>query len=362
MKILSRYISLQFATNLVLGLTIFTFVLLLDKLFELVDLLINKGVGLDLTLELLFLMLSATLTLTLPMSNLLGSLLTFGHLSETQEITAVRASGISSWSFLTPAIGVALASTLFLLPFNHYIAPHTHSKFRSLYIRVLQRNPLLQIEPKTFSMIGDYHLYVDRKTKSKPTLHQITIYKTSANTTPLRIFAESGDAQVDSAKGMTLTLQQGHIQQIDASNPDRWTHTVFDRYIIFIPFESKQKTENRAIQEMDSFELLRESRAKSAQSLPHPLLLCELHLRSVLATAPLLFVFLAVPLAVRVKRGGKSVGFILSIGIVAFYYVFLMSGVSLGQRGQLPPVIAVWMGHGILFIISVILCRHFLRQ
>ena len=362
MKILSRYISLQFVTNLLLGLTIFTFVLVLDKLFELVNLLINKGVGLDLTLQLLFLLLPATLTLTLPMSNLLAALLTFGQLSETQEITAVRASGISSWHFLNPAIAVAFASTLFLLPFNHYIAPHTHSRFRKLYVKVLQRNPLLQIEPKTFSMIGDYHLYVDRKTPSKPSLHQVTIYKTAPGGPPLRIFSDTGDAEVDSAKGMTLILNHGHIQQIDASNPDRWSNTQFDQYTLFIPFEGKQKTENRAIEEMDSFELLREIRSMNFTALPHPLLQCELQLRSVLATTPLLFVLLAVPLAVRVKRGGRSVGFVLSLAIVGIYYVLLMTGVSMGQRQQLPAIVAVWMGQALLFIAGLVFCRNFLRQ
>src|SRR5690348_397031 len=100
LKILNRYILKQYLTNLLLGLLIFTFVLMLDHLFELVDLLINKGVGLWLTLKLLFLLLPSSLSLTLPMSNLLAALLTFGHLSETNELTAARASGISTWRLI----------------------------------------------------------------------------------------------------------------------------------------------------------------------------------------------------------------------------------------------------------------------
>src|SRR4051812_25282735 len=98
-RILSRYILTQYMANVALGLMIFTFVLLLDKLFELVDLLINKGAGLGLTLKLLGLLLPTSLSLTLPMSNLLAALLTFGHLSETNEITAARASGVATWDF-----------------------------------------------------------------------------------------------------------------------------------------------------------------------------------------------------------------------------------------------------------------------
>src|SRR5437016_14217956 len=99
-KILSRYILRQYAANLALGLAIFTFVLLLDKLFELVDLLVNKGAGIALTFKLLLLLLPTSLSLTLPMSHLLSALLTFGHLSETNEIVAARASGIATWDIV----------------------------------------------------------------------------------------------------------------------------------------------------------------------------------------------------------------------------------------------------------------------
>src|SRR5882762_6406183 len=107
LKILSRYILRQYLANLVLGLLIFTFVLLLDRLFELVDLLINKGAGIALMCHLLFLLLPTSLTLTLPISNLLASLLTYGQLSETSEITAARASGIATRDLVWSPVAVA---------------------------------------------------------------------------------------------------------------------------------------------------------------------------------------------------------------------------------------------------------------
>ncbi len=115
---------------MVLGLLIFTFVLLLDRLFELVDLLINKGAGFSLILRLLGLLLPTSLSLTLPMSNLLAALLTFGHLSETNEITAARASGVATWDFAWTPLAAAALSVLFLVPFNTQWDPHANSLFR----------------------------------------------------------------------------------------------------------------------------------------------------------------------------------------------------------------------------------------
>src|SRR5438477_8794824 len=134
MKIFPRYILKFFVANLFLGLLIFTFVLLLDHLFELADLLLNKGVGIWLTLQLLFLLLPSSLTLTLPMSTLLAALLTFGRLSENNEITAVRASGLAAWSYVKTPLFASCFIVLFLIPFNTLWAPHAHATFRNLYV------------------------------------------------------------------------------------------------------------------------------------------------------------------------------------------------------------------------------------
>jgi lipopolysaccharide export system permease protein len=187
-----------------LGLLIFTFVLLLDHLFELADLLLNKGVGLWLTLKLLFLLLPSSLSLTLPMSTLLSALLTFGRLSENNEITAVRASGLAAWSYVKTPLITALVTVLFLIPFNTLWAPRAHASFRQLYLQVLQRNPLVRIEEKTFVEIGDYHLFVERKDKKTKLMKGVTIYKIPVEGAPLRIFAERGTASVNETQGITF--------------------------------------------------------------------------------------------------------------------------------------------------------------
>jgi lipopolysaccharide export system permease protein len=361
-RILSRYILGQYLGNVALGLLIFTFVLVLDKLFELVDLLINKGAGLVLTLKLLGLLLPTSLSITLPMSNLLAALLTFGHLSETNEITAARASGVATWDFCWTPLAVSAISVLFLIPFNTHWAPHAHSRFREIYVQLLQRNPLVHIEEKTFCDVGDYHLYVESKSWRKPPLRGVTIYKTPAQGAPLRIFAERGEAQVDTASGMWLVLEEGHIQEINPNNPKRWFYTIFKKYEFFIPFENQKQANTRAIEEMDNTELNRTAEDMRKKGLPTPLYTCERHLRMALAVAPLLFILLGVPLALQVKRGGRSIGFGLSLGVVLIYYVLTMGGVSIAQRGTWPAAPAVWFANTILTIIGIGLSWRLLKQ
>ncbi len=127
MRILSRYILKEFLGNLGVGLLIFTFVLLLDRFFEIVDILINKGGSFWLTAKLLFLLLPSTLSLTMPMACLLAALLTFGRFAETSEIVAMRASGLTAGSYIKTPYVAAVVIVLLLIPFNSYWAPRSHA-------------------------------------------------------------------------------------------------------------------------------------------------------------------------------------------------------------------------------------------
>ena len=348
MKILSRYILKEYLGNLLIGILIFTFTLMLDHLFELVDLLLNKGASLWLTAQLLFLLLPSSLSLTLPMSALLATLLTFGRLSENNEITAIRASGLPAWSFMRAPVAAAFCAVLFLVPFNISWAPHAQSLFRKLYMQVLEANPLIRIEERIFLELGDYHMYVEKKDKRTKVMKGITIYKTPVDGAPLRIFAEHGRATVDPRLGLVLNLQDGRIEEIDPAHPDQWYHTGFKNYRLTIPMQTNQQTSTRSLEEMDNHELRAQIHELRQKGLPYPLFACQMHLRWALAMTPLLFVLLGTPLAIRVQRGGRSIGFAISLIVVTVYYVLLMGGTGLGQRGIWPAWFAVWLADAIV--------------
>ena len=92
------------------------------------------------------------------------------------------------------------------------------------------------------------------------------------------------------------------------------------------------------------------------------MLSCQIHLRWALAVTPFLFALLGIPLAVRVHRGGRSIGFGLSLLIMVLYYVLVMGGTGIGQRGLWPPWLAVWMGNVILLGASVGFFGRFAKQ
>jgi len=113
---------------------------------------------------------------------------------------------------------------------------------------------------------------------------------------------------------------------------------------------------------MDNRELAEEAEAMRQKGLPFPLYICEMQLRLALAVTPLLFMFLGIPLALRVRRGGRSIGFGLSLLVVLIYYVLVMGGVGLAQRGLWPVVPLVWLANGVMVLVGAGLSWGILQQ
>ncbi len=96
---LALYFFRQFVPSFFFGFVLFLFVLLLDRLFDIIDLIFNKGVSVSVERALTFTLFipDGFFPLTSPMACLLACLMTFGRLSEENDLTVVRAAGVSLW-------------------------------------------------------------------------------------------------------------------------------------------------------------------------------------------------------------------------------------------------------------------------
>jgi len=130
-KILNRYIAREITIPFLLGLSIFTFIMLMDRLLKLTELVINKGVKLVEIVKLIIYILPSFFTVTIPMAFLLAVLLAFGRLSSDEEITAAKSSGISLIQMMPPVFMlslIAFAATLFL---SVYALPWGNHSFKT---------------------------------------------------------------------------------------------------------------------------------------------------------------------------------------------------------------------------------------
>jgi lipopolysaccharide export system permease protein len=351
--ILARYLGAQLFPPFLFGLSLFSGVLLLDKVFDLLDLLINKGVSLLLSLKMFLLFLPTVVALSLPMSLLLACLLTFGRLSEDNEITALRASGFSFLQLLWAPLGLATLSALILVPFNTVLAPRAVSGFQNLYHEIVTTDPLLTIEPRQLTIFKDIHLYAQDVTKEKNALRNVWLYQTFPDATQ-RIFAREGQAHMNEHQ-FSLQLKNGQIERFSTGKPRDLLHIQFKNYTFTTPLPHSESMRGKRRREMTFSDLRQEIRTLREKGVSTGIVETELHLRFSMAFAPIALALLGIPLGMTLERGGRGVGFGAAIGVLFLYYLLLIMGINLAERDVLDAFPAVWIANVTTVLIGGVL-------
>jgi len=349
MKILHRYIITEFIPPTLLALFIFTFILIMERLFDSINLLISKGVSLSSVIQLLGYVLPSVLVYTIPMAILAGTLICFGRLSSDNEITAIQASGVSLYSIFSPVIILSLIVSIFLVSFNEKIAPRAFNRFRQLYYQIVQRNPILKLEERTFLEIEDYRLYVEKIKQKKGKLSGIIMYQMEEAGFPTLITAQRGN-MVCNEQQVLFRLFDGSIQQKDKYDPNKYSITYFENYDISLDLSQTPPPTAKRIRQMEKSELLQEIRKLKQDNIPTYSLEVEYHQRKSLAFASFVFCLIGIPLGIRARKGGKSIGFSLSLGLFLLYWFLLVEGITMGERGIAPPLLGVWIPNLIIGI------------
>ncbi|MEE8436730.1 MAG: LptF/LptG family permease, partial [Candidatus Neomarinimicrobiota bacterium] len=120
MRLLTRYILKQLLMPFLFSLLIINFVLFTQFLLRAIDRFLGKGLEASVIFEYLFLNLGWITALAVPMAVLMAALMSFGQLSEDNEITAMRASGISFLVIIRPALLFGISVALILTYFNNF--------------------------------------------------------------------------------------------------------------------------------------------------------------------------------------------------------------------------------------------------
>ena len=118
---MSRYFIREMVLPFFFSLLMITFLLFINFLLRAVDRFLGKGLDVITILEYLFLNLAWIIALAVPMAVLLSTLMTFGRLSEDNEINAMRASGVGFISIIRAPLIFGITIALLLIFFNNFI-------------------------------------------------------------------------------------------------------------------------------------------------------------------------------------------------------------------------------------------------
>ena len=359
-SLIDRYLLREMAASFALGLVTFTFVLLMDQMMRLMDLIINKGAPILVVLRLIFYVLPFSLTVTIPMSVLLAVLATYGRVSSEGEAIVLKTSGLSLYRLMAPAVLFGIVATLATLWISALVQPNSTRASKTLIHQLYQTKALTALEEGVFNT--EYQglaIYVDRLKKQDGTLQGILVIDRRNQTDQHLVIAQEGKLLTKNGEAETpigLQLSKGNLHISSRDDPGRYRNLDFETYDLQV---STGGTLAEAVgrvrqgKEMNLGEL----RAQIAQLNKNggkawPLQV-ELHKKFALPIACLILSAIGAPLAIRIKKASRGVSLAISVAIAVFYYILLATGESLGSRGQIEPALGVWFPNLTLSIIAI---------
>ena len=211
-KKLDIFIAKQFALLFVATFFICQFVLMMQFLWRYVDELIGKGLSLEVMAQFFWYMGLMLMPQAFPLAILLSSLIAFGNLGESSELTAIKAAGISLMQAFRSLIVIVSLITLMSFFFQEVVGPKAFVSFRQLLISMKQKNPEVEIPEGIFyDGIPGSNLYVQKKNLDTGTLYGIMIYRMNGSYDDAAvILADSGHIRAtEEKKHLLLTLYSG---------------------------------------------------------------------------------------------------------------------------------------------------------
>lgn len=238
MRILPLYILRQHLVPFLLGLGVVTFILMMDVVFDHLNLLINQGVPTLTVLQLFGLALGFIIALAVPCAVLIATLMAFGRMSQDNEITAMRASGIHLFSGMIPPLLAALGMSVGLTLFNNRVYPDMNHAYANLLIDIGRMRPTVRLQEGVFiEDFAGYNLLVRSVNGQTNELRGVTIYQLNPGGQPTTILAERGFlSYTRDGRTAVLELSDGEIHEVpkEAGGARRYHRLVFKQHTIFI--------------------------------------------------------------------------------------------------------------------------------
>lgn len=355
MRILDRYIVREVFRHAFLGLVVFTFVFLVPRLVRLMELYV-RHVGSSTEIFKLFLCIfPGVFVFTLPMATLIGVLLGLGRMSADSEIIALTALGIGRRRILLPVGVLALGSGVLTLAMTAWVGPAALRTLHAAEANLASSQISFQVQPRVFDeRFPKMVLYVNDVSASGTQWRGVFVADTSGEGGSRVTLADSAIVIAEPKLGkMELHLQGGTTHEFSRDDPNHYSVTSFGQsdWPIEVSELTSAQPRQRSIPEQSMSELAAERRAGSREAS------VEWHTRLAFPVACLVFALVAVPLGAQPRRGGRAAGSLLAVGLIAAYYLLLITGAGLARQGKISPAAGIWMANIVLLGLGLALLR-----
>jgi len=356
-RILTRYILGEILSNTLIGCALFTFILFMPYLSNILDMVVRNSSTFTDAAEIILFTLPNLFRVTIPMAVLVGLLLGLSRMAADSEIIAMRASGMGIGYFVRVASIVAVSGTLLGLANSLYLAPRANQGILDMEQELETSQASYQIQPRVFhEEFKNFVLYVQnvRSGTGASNWDQVFMADVTDPTAPRITTAASATVVGDSTQVLLMRLRNGAQHDTVLDQPDQYNISAFtstDR-----PLELGGQNDvhlgrrDTAIYALPLRALIEHAKGPDARRFQ-----IELNNRFAFPAACLVLMLVGVPLGVTSRRGGKSSGFVYTVLLVFLYYFLSATGTALGRQNKVPVFLAVWSANILFTAVGIFL-------
>ncbi len=351
-KKIDKYITKQFLQTIVFGLVSFILIFVIIDMMENLDDFIDQNVDNHLIMQYYIVFIPEIIRLMLPVAILLAALFTVGKLEGTNELTAIKTSGVSLYRFMAPFLITAFIISLFSIYFGGYIVPMANKHKVFIEQKYMKKGLVTSGSNIFFEDSEDRIVTISYFDVSDYEANQVSIQEFSdTNLTKMVKRIDADKMKYDSTNGAWILLNG--ITRTFSNSIE--TASYFDSksisYLNFKPEDvimKQRKPEEMTLTELKDF-------AKSLQEAGNDptRILIEFHSRISFAFTSFVVVLFGLPFSVNKRRGGIALQFGISILITFVYLVFLKIVEAFGKNGVMDPFFTAWFANFIFLAAAV---------
>ena len=360
-KLIPRYVLQSALPYALLALVLLTAVLFTQQTGRFAELALYTDLPISLAGEIAAALLPSVVVLTLPVAVLAGIVIGFARMGSDSEIIAIRAAGVGTWSLLWPTLLIGLAATGVTTFLHLKEAPQAARDLRRAALQGALRKLDSPVEPRTFNTeIPGYVIYVRDGDTAQGSWGRVFIYAQQPDGSTRIVTARSG--RIDSSNEKSeLVLSDAVAMKIPKAGGER-NYVVERLEQLRISIDTgraellaRLSKKDLQTEELDWNDLKQQAHSNSISERNEAER--TIQRRLALSIAPFVFALFGGLMGMRVRRGGRGAGILLTLAVVIIYYLLSLLGESLATNNTVSAITGEWMATAVMILLSLILLR-----
>lgn len=348
MKIIDRYFIKQFMQTIVFALLAFTMIFVIIDMMENLDDFIDQSVPTFMIFEYYLYFTPEILRLMIPVAVFLACLFTVGKMTNQNELTAIKSSGVSLYRIMAPFLAAALVISLFSVFFGGYVVPLANKGKVNIELNYMRKGIVatgsnIFFQDSRTRIVNIYFFDVNNYQANRVSIQEFT----SGDLTKMKMRIDVPRMVYDTTKNVWELFNGIRRTFTDAQERAEKFNRITLANLNFKPADvisKQQKPEEMTLPELKEFY---ENQARTGNDPTRTLI--EYHSKFAFSLASFIVVFLGLPLAVTKKRGGLALQFGISLLFTFLYLGFMKISQAFGKNGVMDPILTAWFANIVFF-------------